>query len=91
MHNLETTLNHAAKGFAIALEGVQKTVNFCKLIPLTDDAVIGAVTHPTDAVYGLTYTGDSGIVGKALKAGVAYPIFGTAVTMSTGNAMLIRH
>lgn len=53
--------------------------------------MIGSLTAMTSALHGTSYTVDSALVGKALTKGVAYPIFGTAITMSTGDAMLIRY
>ena len=83
-------LNHGTKGYAVALQGVEKTVSFCKLIPLTADAVIGGITHVA-SVDHYAYEGDEDLIGLPLTKGVAYPLFGTSVTMSTGSAMLIRY
>ena len=91
MTTAEQSLNHGISGFAVALEGVAKTASFSKLIPLTDNAVIGAITHPASLEGGTTYSGDADLIGVALTKGVCYPVAGTTVTMSTGKAMLIRY
>ena len=72
-------------------------VTFCEICPLTD-SVLSAITYParvlssptvaSGAVPTVNYNGDGGLVGKTLKAGIVYRVYGTSATFSSGTGTL---
>ena len=81
MTTQDKILDHGIYGFAIALPGEAKVCKFVKVIPLTEDAVIDAITfpeHPLEA--GIPYHGDDEIIGVPLPRGAVLPIAGTSIT-----------
>lgn len=90
MTTQEKILDHGIKGFTIVADTSPVTLRFCKIIPLTDDVVVDAITFP-ESVDDVLYTGDFALEGVTLPQGVALAVFGTALTLTSGTVMLIRY
>lgn len=91
MTTQQQVLDHGIFGFAVALPETPQVCSFAKIIPLTDDAEITAITWPTRPIdANVDYHGDNGILNLPLVKGAIYPIAGTSITMAAGaKAMLI--
>lgn len=64
------------------------TADFDEITPLAN-AVISSITFATRVAGGRPlYAGDTSIIGKTLTAGTAYKVYGTAITLTSGHALL---
>lgn len=61
------------------------TANFCRILPLAD-CVVEEITLVTK-IGGKTYSAET-LVGKTLKASVPYDVYGSAIKLSSGTAIL---
>lgn len=78
------------KGFKVITSDDEEptVVNFCEIIPLTNDVAIASLVCPTVTDGQKPYSGDAaGIVSLVLPQ-VPIPIYGTSIELSAGKALL---
>lgn len=87
MADYNTKLSHATDGFAVVKTTAKTDIPFSKIIVIAT-ASISAIEFP-DNMFP-TYTGDAGIVGVSLAAGLELPVFGDSITLTSGTVLLVR-
>lgn len=78
-----------AAGTAVLAALPTHTVDFCQILPITD-TVVDTVTFFTRVRSTGTYSGDVGLAGKTLKAGVPYNVFGKTIKLASGTAIVLK-
>lgn len=87
MGDYNNTIENATKGFKIVKTTDKTDVAFSKIVVIAT-ANISAIEYPDDMIPA--YTGDSGLIGVSLAAGLELPIFGNSITLTSGTVMLVR-
>lgn len=87
MADYNINLAHAAKGFAVVKTTNKTDIPFSKIVVIAT-ASISAIEFPTEVLP--SYTGDAGIVGVSLAAGLELPIYGDSITLTSGTVLLVR-